>query len=92
MRVPLTGVADVQTVTVRVSNVNGGGGSDDVDFGFLIGDVDGSRTVAKPDGNQIKADKAQPVNGGNFRDDVNLSGVVDRPDFSAVKAHKGNHL
>ncbi len=92
MRVPLTGVADVQTVTVRVSSVNGGGGSDDVDFGFLIGDVDGSRTVAKPDGNQIKADKAQPVNGGNFRDDVNLSGVVDKPDFSAVKAHKGNHL
>ena len=37
MRVPLTGVADQQIVTVRVSNVNGGGGSNDVDFGFLLG-------------------------------------------------------
>ena len=39
MRVPLTGAANEQIVTIRVSNVNGGSGSDDVDFGFLIADA-----------------------------------------------------
>lgn len=39
MRVPLTGVANEQIVTIRVSNVKDGGGSDDVDFGFLIADA-----------------------------------------------------
>ncbi len=92
MRVPLTGVADVQTVTVRVSGVNGGGGSDDVDFGFLIGDVNANGVVDIPDRDQVRADKNQGVNGSNFRDDINLSGVVDKPDFAAVKAHKNNSL
>ena len=59
MRVPLTNVADVQTVTVEVSGVNGGGATSDVDFGFLIGDVDGNRTVEKADDNIIQADRNQ---------------------------------
>ena len=49
MRVPLTGVANEQIVTIQVSNVKGGGGSDDVDFGFLIADANANRTVDKPD-------------------------------------------
>jgi hypothetical protein len=39
MQVPLTGVANVQILTVQVLNINGGGGLDDVDFGFLIVDL-----------------------------------------------------
>jgi hypothetical protein len=92
MRVPLTGVADVQILTVQVSNVNGGGGSANVDFGFLLGDVNGNRTVDKPDFNQVKADKNQAVNGSNFRDDINLNGVVDKPDFNGVKANKNHSI
>ena len=93
MRVPLTGVTDVQTVTVEISGVNGGGGTADVAFGFLIGDVNGDRMVTKTDGNQIKADKSQPVTGSNFRDDINLNGQVDKPgDFNSVKANRGHSL
>ena len=88
MRVPLTGVTDVQIVTVRVRNVNGGDGSNDVPFGFLIGDVNGNRVVDIPDKNQVNADKGQTVTSTNFRDDINLSGKVNKPDLNAVNAEQ----
>ena len=92
MRVPLTSVADIQIVTIEISNVNGGGGTADVNFGFLIGDVNANRTVDRPDLTQIQTDRNQIVNGSNFRDDVNLSGVVDRPDQSTVQANRGHSI
>jgi hypothetical protein len=92
MRVPLTSVADIQIVTIEISNVNGGGGTADVNFGFLIGDVNANRTVDRPDLTQIQTDRNQIVNGSNFRDDINLSGVVDRPDQSAVQANRGHSI
>ncbi len=93
MRVPLTGVADIQVVTLRVSNVNGSGTTaGDVPFGFLTADVNENRTVDRPDQQQINADKNQAVNGTNFRDDINLSGTIDRPDLQLAKANRGNSL
>jgi hypothetical protein len=92
MQVPLTGVADQQNVTIEVSNVDGDGGTDDVTFGFLIGDANGDRKVNNTDGNQIKANKGQLVTGSNFRDDINLSGRVDNPDSKAVTANKNHRL
>ncbi len=92
MRVPLMGVADEQVVTIEVSNVNGGGGSNDVDFGFLIGDVNGSRAVTRNDVRLIRDDKNQGVNSGNFREDITLNGVVDKPDRDAVKATRGHSI
>jgi subtilisin family serine protease len=92
MRVPLTGVADVQIVTIRISNVNGGGGTTNVAFGFLKADVNANRTVARPDRTQINADMGQIVNSSNFRDDINLSGLVDVPDKNAVNANMGHHI
>src|SRR6266849_518963 len=92
MRVPLTSVADIQIVTIEISNVNGGGGTADVNFGFLIGDVSANRTVDRPDLTQIQTDRNQIVNGSNFRDDINLSGVVDRPDQSTVQANRGHSI
>ncbi|MEO7167616.1 MAG: sialidase family protein [Spartobacteria bacterium] len=92
MRVPLTGVTDIQTVTIRVSGVNGGSATANVPFSFLIGDVDASRVVDRPDLNQIRTDRNQPVTGANFRDDIDLSGVVDRPDVQSAKAHRNNAL
>ena len=92
MRVPLSNVADVQVVIIEISGVNEGGVTWDVPFGFLIGDVDGNRMVAKTDDNIFRADQHQVVTGSNFRDDINLSGVVDRPDHLAVKAHAHHSL
>jgi len=92
MQVPLTGVADQQTVTIEVSNVNGDGGSDDVPFGFLLGDVNGDRRVNNTDAAPIKVDFGQLVTGSNLRDDINLSGRVDKPDRNAVIANKTHRL
>lgn len=86
--VALTGVADAQVVTLQVANVNGSGVSaGTVDFGFLIGDVNGDRAVDLPDRDQLLADKGQPVTAANFRDDMNLSGAVDRGDSQLLKAN-----
>ena len=93
MTAALTGVTDVQTVVLHTQNINGDGQPHgDVSFSFLIGDVDGNRTVAKPDGNQVKTDKNESVNASNFRDDINLSGVVDKPDYNLIKANQGHRL
>ena len=92
MRVPLTGVADQQTVTISVANVNGADGSDAVPFGFLIGDVNGDRVVRNTDATPIKAAIGQVVTSSNCRDDINLSGRVDKPDSKAVTSHKGHRL
>lgn len=92
MRVPLAEVADQQNVTIEVSNVDGDGGSDDVVFGFLKGDVNGDRTVKNTDVTQVKAANGQLVTGSNFRDDINLSGKVDKADSQAVTANKGHRL
>ena len=41
---------------------------------------------------QIKTDKGQVVTAGNFRDDIDLSGIVDRPDLQSVQANKGHSI
>ena len=92
IQVPLLDVSGGQVVTLTVSNVNGLGGSADVDFGFLVGDVNGDRVVDKADADLIESHKHQAVDGSNFRDDINLNGVVGVPDFNYVRAHKNTHL
>ena len=92
MRVPLSGVADIQVVTIEISGVNGGGATADVPFGFLIGDVTGDRGVKNSDLGQLKIDRGQPVTSANFRDDVTLDGVVDKPDSRTVNANKRHRL
>lgn len=53
----------------------------DVPFGFLTGDVDGDRTVDQPDATQVRHFKNQAITIANFRDDIDLSGVIDNPDL-----------
>jgi hypothetical protein len=38
------------------------------------------------------SDKGETVTAANFRDDMNLSGVVDGGDSQLVKANKGHKL
>jgi hypothetical protein len=92
MQVPLSGVADQQTIIIHVANVNGGSGSNDVTFGFLVADVNGNRVVDKPDQTDINTHKNQIVNATNFRDDINLSGKVDKPDLQSVQANRGHRI
>jgi hypothetical protein len=93
MTAQLTGVTSAEVVTLRVQNINGDSQQHgDVPFGFLVADVNGSRTVDRTDGTAVKNAKGQTVNSSNFRDDINLSGVVDKPDVNSVKGNQGHHL
>lgn len=92
MIVPLTGVANQQIATVRVSNINGASGTADVPFGFLIGDVTANRLVDRPDFNLIKTQAGQPVTASNFRNDIVPDGTIGRGDALEVRAHKNQSL
>jgi len=92
MRVPLTGVANAQNVTIHLAGVNGGSGTSDVKFGFLIADADASRVVNKMDQNVISAQVGQPVTSANFREDVRADGTINSNDVNEVKRHKNTSL
>jgi hypothetical protein len=93
MTAQLTGVTSAEVVTLRVQNINGDGQQHgDVLFGFLTGDVNGNRIVDRPDQQQIRTDRNQPVTAANFRDDINLNGRVNRPDLQAVQANRGHSI
>ncbi len=89
----LTGVTNAEVVTLRVQNINGDGQPHgDIPFGFLTADVIGNRTVDKPDKQKVSADRNQVVTASNFRDDINLSGVVDKPDVQSVETNRGHSI
>ena len=88
MQVTLTGVTDIQYVTVDVSNVvaadGGTGGTGSARVGFLRGDVNGTRTVSLLDLLNIAPQILKPVTPTNYLDDVNLSGTISLLDLLVV--------
>ena len=93
MRANLSGVADVQTVVLHTEDINGDGQSHgDVPFGFLAGDVNGSRLVDKADANSVASNQGN-VTAANFRNDVDADGKIkNNTDGKLVKARKGHSL
>src|SRR5437660_1114235 len=94
--VPLTNIADVQVINVRINGVNGASDEPAVDvnipMGILIGDVNGSRAVNSTDVALTKSQVGQPVSGSNFREDVNTSGTITATDVTIVKSDVGHAL
>ncbi len=88
----LTGVTAASVVMLRAENVNGDGMTGGVPFGFLTDAVDGDRTVDRPGATQIKSDRNQAVTDANFRNDIDLSGVSDNPDYKAVMANQRHRI
>jgi uncharacterized repeat protein (TIGR01451 family) len=84
MRLPLTGVANQQYVTVTVANVAAAdgttGGTGSVRIGFLAGDVNQNRVVTLSDLGQVNAQVAQTVTAANYLKDVNASGTLSLAD------------
>jgi hypothetical protein len=90
MIVPLTGVTNIQYVTVNVSNVASGGGgpgSGSVRIGFLLGDVNQSRVVSVADLGLVNAQLAQGVTAANYLKDVNVSGTLTVADKGIANAN-----
>jgi hypothetical protein len=86
-----TGIPDNRRVTVSLTNVNGTFNTS-VSLGFLLGDVNGSRTVTSADLLAAKGKSAQAVNSSNFVFDVNLTGGITSTDLLAIKGRSGQVL
>jgi hypothetical protein len=96
MRIPLSGVTDIQTITVTANNVMSSGGgtltSASVNVGFLVGDTTNDASVNSADIGQTKSQSGSPVTGSNFREDVTNDGTINSADIGLVKSKSGNGL
>ena len=92
--VNLTGVTNVQIITVTVFNVNDGThmGNVPVSMGVLIGDVNGNAIVNAADVALTKSQVGHPVSSSNFREDVNANGTISATDVALVKSEVGTAL
>jgi hypothetical protein len=92
--VNLTGVTNVQRITVTLHNVNDGTHMGDVpvSMGVLVGDVNGNAAVNASDVSLTKSQVGQAVSGSNFREDVNANGTISATDVAIVKSEVGTAL
>ena len=92
--VTLTGVANVQTITVTFFDVNDGihVSNVPVSMGVLVGDTTANGVVNAGDVSQTKSQVGQAVTMSNFREDVNASGTITATDVAQVKAEVGTAL
>jgi hypothetical protein len=92
--VNLTGVTNIQRITVTLHNVNDGTSTGDVpvSMGVLVGDVNGNAAVNASDVSLTKSQVGASVSGSNFREDVNANGTISATDVAQVKANVGTAL
>jgi hypothetical protein len=91
--VNLTGVANGETLVIRLNEVNDGAvtGPVNVRLTALLGDTNGNGVVNASDVAETKAQSGQPATNINFRTDVTVSGVTNATDIGVVKAQIGLH-
>ncbi len=87
--VDLTNVPDNQRVTLTLGNVNGSFNPSPLSLGFLVGDVNGSRSVNASDISAMKARSGKTTDGSNFKFDLDVSGSLNVLDVSKVKTTSG---
>jgi serine protease AprX len=96
MTVNLSSVANVQTLTVRLSNVTDQFSQVLPDalpsITLLIGDTSGNGSVNASDIAQTKSQIGQLVTAGNFRTDINVSGTINASDVSIIKSRIGTSI
>jgi hypothetical protein len=94
--VPLTNIANAQTINVRLNGVNSAADAPATDFtipmSILIGDTNANRTVNAADVAQTKSRLGQTVDATNFRSDVNANGSINAADTAIVKQNSGTSL
>jgi hypothetical protein len=89
--IPLTNVANAQTIHVTLSSVNRAGDVV-IPMKVLIGDGNGNSAVNATDVSFSKARLGQPVDSTNFRADTVANGTINSTDVSLVKANVGTGL
>src|SRR5438067_9014727 len=98
LTVNLTGVSNAQTIFVTLSNVSDGMHTNDVSvpMGVLLGDTtnngSGTSSGSPNDVSVTQSKVGQIVSGSNFREDVNLDGVINSTDVNLVQSKVGTKL
>lgn len=96
--IPLTNIANVQTIHVRLNGVNNATATDapatdiTIPMSILIGDTNANATVNAADVAQTKARLGQAVDATNFRSDVNANGSINAADTAIIKQNSGTSL
>ena len=94
--IPLTNIANAQTINVRINGVNNAADAPDTDFtismSILIADTNANATVNAADVAQTKGRLGQTVGATNFRSDVNANGSINAADTAIVKQNSGTSL
>ncbi len=96
MTVQLTGVTDVQKITVALTNVKDSFSQTLPDtalsMNVLKGDSTGNKTVNSSDVAAVRSRAGQSINGTNFREDVTADGSISSTDIALIKSLAGNAL
>jgi hypothetical protein len=98
LTVPLTNIANVQTINVRINGVNSADAPDEpatdftIPMSILIGDTNANGSVNAADVSQSKGRLGQVVDGTNFRSDVNANGSIHAADTAIIKQYSGMSL
>ncbi len=94
--VNLTGVTNVQNITVTLNNVTDTAGnissSISVPMAVLVGDTNADRFVDAADVSETKSQSGKIITTSNFREDVNEDGFIDAVDVALVKSKSGTAL
>ena len=93
--VPLTNVADQQTINVTLNGVNSVSSDEPaanivIPMSRLLGDSNGNRSVNSGDILQVKQRIGQAVSAANFRSDLSANGSINAGDVSIAKQNTGH--
>ena len=93
MTVNLTGVSDVQKITVTLTDTSAHVlPPTDVSANMLIGDTSANKIVDRFDVRQTRLQVGVPVTSANFREDVKPDGSITSTDVGQVRSRVGNSL
>lgn len=90
----LTGVDNLQTITVNLLNASTGGPATDiaVRMSLVLGDTNGDAVVNSGDIGQTKSRSGELADEDNFRSDVTIDGAINSADVGLVKSKSGTSL
>ena len=96
MTVNLTGVTDVQKITVTLTDVTDTSAHvlppTGVSANMLIGDTSANKIVSNFDVRQTRLQVGIPITSANFREDVKPDGSITSTDVAQVRSRVGNSL
>lgn len=87
--ITVTGIPDNRRAKFTLTNVNAGGLTFSTSVGFLIGDINNSRSVTGTDVGVVRGRSGQVVTAANFKSDLNSSGTLTGTDVSVVRPRSG---